>query len=577
VEPPPTPVSDIPVDAPPPIPAELPREIEVQGIRYSFDLEVDVETQSLVQIDVVQAPGATLNIFASPDEQATPDLPVARVFAASVGTGVVARYVSEAPITSAGTVEITAACSAEANAQTFSTTFDNQRYTYTFASIETNISIEELRTTTVAALGSIPLAEDGREILVRAGGYPGLAEVFLASGDQLERYIALNAVGLPVTFNDLIFAETRFRYEAQVSVTITETEFRRIGCSGPFPLYAPVEQAEAIIPLTTAFTVIDARVYQFIATEIVIAPAGQAPPPPTVVAPPPGFVQITLQTTVVIGPTPTPLPNVRIIPLEPGAAASPTPPSGLQVESPGDARRCQGDPGEIGANGLPERLPLRIQLSGVAYSFDGQEELADLNDVRLRRIGCVGPFEAVEAQGAGEGQVIYLRIGRTAQTLYRYETASSFAVDFTVAGDAQVITAGDESYVLGETWQRSTYSSVTAIVFAQDPNAPDPPRVFAVPVDGDVIAEYVPEVGDVVEAPAELRARAEELGINPDLVLAGNRRYLLVNLWSPVGTTTNGWVTLYSAAGEGVPDTLLATDPRSLDLFIYRRSGAAIG
>ncbi|MDF2762079.1 MAG: hypothetical protein K0S83_813, partial [Thermomicrobiales bacterium] len=576
VEPPPTPVSDIPLDAPPPIPAEMPREIEVQGIRYSFDLEVDVETQSLVQIDVVQAPETTLNIFVSPDDQGDADAPVGRLYAASVGTGIVARYVSEAPIT-AGTVEITAACSAEANAQTFSTTFENQRYTYTFASIETNISVEELRTTTVAALGDIPLAEDGREILVRAGGYPGLAEVFLVSGDQLERYVALNAVGLPVTFNDLIFAETRFRYEAQVSVTITETEFRRIGCSGPFPLYAPVEQAEAVVPLTTSFTVIDTRVYQFIATEIVIAPTGQAPPPPAVVAPPPGFVQITLQTTVIIGPTPTPLPNVRIVPLEPDEAASPTPPSGLQAESPARERRCQGDPGEIGANGLPERLPLRIQLSGIAYSFVEQEELANLEDIRLRRIGCVGPFEAVEAQGAGAGQVVYLRIGRAAQTLYRYETASSFAVDFTIAGDAQVITAGDESYVLAETWQRSIYSSVTAIIFAQDPNAPDPPRVFAVPVDGDVIAEYVPEVGDAVEAPAELRALAEEAGINPDLVLAGDRRYLLVNLWSPIGTTTNGWVTLYSSAGEGLADTLLATDPRSLDLFIYRRSGAAIG
>jgi hypothetical protein len=36
-------------------------------------------------------------------------------------------------------------------------------------------------------------------------------------------------------------------------------------------------------------------------------------------------------------------------------------------------------------------------------------------------------------------------------------------------------------------------------------------------------------------------------------------------------------VTLYSSTGEGVADTLLATDPRSLDLFIYRRSGAADG
>ena len=214
----------------------------------------------------------------------------------------------------------------------------------------------------------------------------------------MERYVALNAVGLPVTFNDLIFAETRFRYEAQVSVTITETEFRRIGCSGPFPLYAPVEQAEAVVPLTTSFTVIDTRVYQFIATEIVIAPTGQAPPPAAVV-PPPGFVQITLQTTVIIGPTPTPLPNVRIVP------SNRTRPRrrhrrAVCRRSRQAWRRCQGDPGEIGANGLPERLPLRIQLSGIAYSFVGQEELANLEDIRLRRIGCVGPFEAVQAQGS---------------------------------------------------------------------------------------------------------------------------------------------------------------------------------
>jgi hypothetical protein len=582
-----TPISDIPIDAPPPIPAELPQEIEVLGIRYSFDLQVDIDPGSLVQVDVVQAPGTTLNIFASPDDQLesasaaymyqAPAGPFGRVYAVSVATGVVARYISQVTITATGAVEVTAACSAEANAQTFSTTFENQRYTYTFASIETSIAVEELRTTTVTVLGEIPLTDDGREILVRAGGYPGLAEVFVASGDQLERYIALNEVGLPVTFNNLVFAETRFRYEAQLSVSLTDTEFRRIGCSGPFPLYAPVEQAEALVPVTTTFTVIDTRVYQFIATEIVIAPTGQAPPPTVVVPPPPGFVQITLQTTVIVGPTPTPLPNVRIVPLEPepGATASPTPPSGLVAEAPLRARGCQGDPGEIDANGLPDRLPSRIQLSGIAYSFAGQEELA--NDIRLRRIGCVGPFEAAQPQGAGDGQVVYLRLSRAAQTLYRYEAATSFAIDFTLAGDARVITAGDQRYVLGETWQRSIYSSVTAIIFAQDPADPDPGSVFAAPVDGDVIAEYVPEGGDVVEATAELQARAEELGINPDLVLAGGRRYLLVNLWSPIGTTTNGWVTLYSTVGEGIADTLLATDPRSLDLFVFRRSGAAGG
>ena len=148
--------------------------------------------------------------------------------------------------------------------------------------------------------------------------------------------------------------------------------------------------------------------------------------------------------------------------------------------------------------------------------------------------------------------MIYLRIGRTAQTLYRYETASSFAVDFTMAGDAQVITAGDESYVLAETWQRSIYSSVTAIIFAQDPNAPDPPRVFAVWSTATSSPSTSPRWGTRSRRPRSCE-RWPRSGINPDLVLAGDRRYLLVNLWSPIGTTTNGWVTLYSSAGEGSP------------------------
>ena len=72
-------------------------------------------------------------------------------------------------------------------------------------------------------------------------------------------------------------------------------------------------------------------------------------------------------------------------------------------------RRCQGDPGEIGANGLPSDYP-PYPVVRRCLQLRGQEELA--NDIRLRRIGCVGPFEAVQAEGAGESQVIYLRIGR---------------------------------------------------------------------------------------------------------------------------------------------------------------------
>ena len=587
VPPPVTPVSAVPVDAPPPVPPAWPREIEVQGVRYTFDLEVDVDPGSLEQIDVVQAPEVTLDIFASATDQVgsvSLDLvqsslvgPFGRIYAVSVETGVVARYVSEVTVTTAGQFDVAAPCSAEANPRTFSHIFDNQQYAYTFASVESTVAIEELRTATITAYGDIPRTDDGREILVRAGGYPGVAEVFLPAGDTLERYIALNAAGLPVTMSNLVFAETQFRFDAQVNVNVADAGLQRIGCSGPFPLFAPVDQAEALSPVITTLTVVDNRVYQFTAVTTVIAPASQNPPPPAIVPPPPGFVQITLQTTINVGLLPTPLPNIRVVPslAQPGATATPASTSGLVAQAPQQDRRCQGDPGEVAANGLPERLPRGIQLSGVSYRFVGEEQVD--NDVTLTRLGCVGPFEAVQAAGNGGAQVVYLRVNRRADVLYRYEAEASFAVNFAVSGDARAITADDERYLLNETWARSIYSSVTAIVYTSDAGATDPARLFALRVDGDVIAEYVAEGGDVVEAPADLRARAEELGINPDLVLGGGRRYLLVNLWSPIGTTTDGWVTLYSATPEGIADTLLATDPRSLDLLIYRRSGAPVG
>src|SRR5205814_5097323 len=130
-------------------------------------------------------------------------------------------------------------------------------------------------------------------------------------------------------------------------------------------------------------------------------------------------------------------------------------------------------------------------------------------------------------------------------------------IGFTVTGDPRVLTAGDQRYILDATWPRSLYSSVTVIVYAQDPNAANPPRVFAAPVDGNVIAEYLPEGGDVTAPSPDVQTQAAALGINPDLVLGGTQRYVLANLWQPIGTTTDGWVTLYAVGGNTAADTLL--------------------
>ncbi len=550
---------------PPPPPAQLPREVEVEGLRYLYDLRVDVDITTLVQVDVVQTQSQSVIIYADRDVTG----PARRLYAAVDGGRTVVRYISEAPISDQGQIAIDAPCAPGADAQTFSYSFKSEQYQYVFASVETSVSVERLRQSTTAVLGEVQKTDDGREILVESGASP-FDQVFLTDGNQLRRYIVLNQAGLPLTLSNLVFAETQFSFSSRVQVDVSQVGFQRIGCAGAFPLYAPPAAARADTSLSVCYTVINNQVFEFRSTRIVEAARGQTVSRSGAVAPSAGVVQITLRARQ-LAPTATPLPNVRVVPAAPRSGATATPQTGIFGQAPQPLPQCQGNPGATGANGLPERLPRRIQLSGIAYSFAKQETIG--SDVKLTRIGCVGPFEASSAEGQDQARVLFLRFGPTSTTLYRFESATSFSVQFTVSGDARAITANGENYVLDSTWKRSIYSSVTVIVYSQDPAAPSPDQIFAVKVDGDVIAEYVPEGGDVVEPADELVAAAEEVGINPDLILGAGKRYLLVGLWRPIGTTTDGWVTLYSSAGEGTPDILCATDPRSLDLFIYRRSG----
>lgn len=581
VAPAPTPLSAIPVDAPAPIPADFPKEIEVQGIRYSFDLEVDLDPASLIPVDVVTAPGLTLEIFVAREDepasarrgyrQTVPVGPFLRVYAVSV-SGIVARYLPQAPITPTGTIDFDTPCLAETTSGTFSYTFEQSEYRYVAASVETNLAVNTLRAATIDALGEVPTIDDGRELFVSAvAGIDPLAEVFVPTDTGLQRFVALNEAGFPVSLNGLVFAETQFRYESEVSLDVTASGFGRVGCAGPFPLYAPPAQARGDAPLGTVVTIIDNRVYQFASIAIVVAPRGQVAPPVSVAPPPAGIVQVVLVAPQArSAPTPTPLPNIRLLtPPRAGASPTPTPTRNLVINLPVQPNDCQGDPGEIGRNGLPDRLPRRIQLSGVAYRYTAEASASP--DAELTRVACIGPFEALQASDVDPRQALFLRDESAPDALYRFEAATSFDVGYQAGDDLRVIRTGDTRYVLDAAWPRSIYSSVTLIVHAQDAESLDPPRIFAVPVDGDVIAEYVPEGGDVVEAPEALSTEAEGLGINPDLVLANGQRYLLVNLWRPVGTTTNGWLTLYSAIAEGVPDLLLGSDPRSLDLFLYRQ------
>jgi len=281
--------------------------------------------------------------------------------------------------------------------------------------------------------------------------------------------------------------------------------------------------------------------------------------PATVRAHPMPTVQ--LQPAAVV---PTPLPNV--------------PPPAASTAVPTD--QCTGDVGPIDARGLPTHLANRIQLGGIAYSFVRIDMLAAGG--RLTRIGCIGPFEAVSTDQANRSQVIYLRAtGQGAsQKLYRFEAAVTFQVQIEITGRADLISAGDqpnEQYQLQQTWQPAIHSSTTVVLFAADLKEAAPATYYAVNVHntvvGEVIGEYQLQQASAQPSAAMVKA-ASQAEMNPDLTVSG-RRYLLVNVYTPVGTTTNGFVTLFAANQDGHPDILLGRDKRRPELFIYRSNAPA--
>jgi hypothetical protein len=235
---------------------------------------------------------------------------------------------------------------------------------------------------------------------------------------------------------------------------------------------------------------------------------------------------------------------------------------------------CPGDAGPIGANGLPERLPPALQYQGNGYRFVEKVDIGEIGD--LDQVGCVGAFEAYVDTA---NDVLYLTLGTVADSAFRYERTSSFEVKVEVTSDPRVLVLqgqGDQPdvrYRAGEPLVRSIYSSVTLVLFVADAEDQQPDRILGFAEDQALIGEYRPE-GDAQAASQEVQARAEEHGIHPTLTIANNpRTYVLVALWEPFGTTTNGWLTLYAPTGAKAPDQLLGVDPRKLDLSVFNKQG----
>lgn len=252
------------------------------------------------------------------------------------------------------------------------------------------------------------------------------------------------------------------------------------------------------------------------------------------------------------------------------------PPAAATVAAP--VNTCAGTIGDLDANGLPSRLPRQIQLRGVSYSFIRIEQSSAVG--KLTRIGCVGAFEAASAENVDAAKVLYLRVPGAAGSgnVFRFESISTVTVTLQVSGQPRTISlkAADNStaasYTVRTSWGRLLYSSVTVILYVEDVKAANPAIIYAYDVSSDVIGQYEP-AGEIQNASDAVQAAAKTAGINPDLTIAGGTRYILTAVWTPSGSTANGWVTFYAPTGtaQGQAQTLLGRDPRQPDLQIYGR------
>ncbi|WP_117000965.1 hypothetical protein [Desertimonas flava] len=205
----------------------------------------------------------------------------------------------------------------------------------------------------------------------------------------------------------------------------------------------------------------------------------------------------------------------------------------------------------------------------MAYLFVAAES-ADAAGT-LTRIGCVGPFGLARSDQADESEVLFLVVdGPTDDEVYRFAAAPTFQIEFQVTDQPQVLAAGDQRLRLQQVAQPSIYSSPSVILFVADADDPAPDIVYALDVSrtvvGDALGEYRPV--DDGEAPDQAMATAaEQVGLNADLTIAG-RDYVLVDIYTPIGTTRNGFMTLFGPS-TGSPEVVFGRDLRETGLFVF--------
>ena len=223
-------------------------------------------------------------------------------------------------------------------------------------------------------------------------------------------------------------------------------------------------------------------------------------------------------------------------------------------------------------DGVPDRLPRQLQYAGQSYAFTGSVNRSDVAETTV--VSCVGPFVVMEVE---DSDTLYLGIQNADEQLYAFEQTTAFTVQ-SQTYDTQTpdrLAMPDTDSGPGATYRATTplmptsYSSVSLVLYVADAQATPHDRILGHSVSANSFGEYVPE-GAAEHASQEVVDKAATYGI-PNQFVIGTQRYVLVALWTPFGTTTNGWLTLYGVDGEAVPDQLIGLDPRQTNCLVFNK------
>lgn len=518
-------------------PEGLRREIVIEGARFLFDRVVPLDRQELTLIAREQETMAYARVAGDPLAPVYLSVP-------NRGEDELARYLPEA----LGAPEIT--CPAEA---ALSEPLDLEGTTYTFAGTETDVTVNSLQP--IGDVGGEPIYADvGRE--------PPFVEVLLASDEGLLRLVRVGEDGRPAPLSgSLAFDGAELVFDADVSDEIDPASLAELGCSPSFPVLASADAEPT--PSTPLYVLVANRFLRFVA-EGATPPVPTSEPvvveslPPATTLPPPETTGPETTTTV---PETTVPDTTATVPGTTTTAPETTIPDTTVPETTTTAPAT--------TTTVPPTTTLTPTTS--TTSTTTTTTTVATTSTSSTTTTTTAPATTTTTTVATATTSTVPETTALSPPDVRYEAS----VD--AAGPPQVITAGDDRYLLADAWPPSAYSSTSAVLYRPESGLDGASAtIYALDVSrtpiGHAIGEYQ-RVSDGAEPRPGIAVPAEATGLNPDLTLDG-QRFVLVEVHVRAGRADDSFLTVFAPASGPGTDLLLGRQLGDGALLIFERDGA---